>query len=932
MRYSLLYIFVWMCSVAHGSIFWQRSVVNYSRRTYMAANQNWMVRQAQNGWMYFANNQGLLEFDGVYWYHYEITNRAKLRSIKIAENRIYVGGLGQFGFFMPDEKGQLRYTSLSDQLKSGEKVNIWNIHELGNRVYFQADNDVYYLENDRLGKIVCKTGINYSTVIYNKLYVSTNDGLYVLYGNELKKDTHVVLPANANVVSMLPFDHQIMIVTSDHGVYLYDFDHLTEWETAAKGIIAQNKLTCAAVSKSRVALGTTQNGVILVNTALQHMENISMVNGLQNNTVLSAAFDKADNLWVGLDNGIDYVALNSPLFFLDSKSEAIGAGYCSVLYQNNLYLGTNQGVYRTHGAPQAPLLAETQFVEGTGGQVHCIIPFDNKLFCGGRNFFIMIDGTQVVKFPIRGVWHVCRVGNRDDLLLIGDYWGLKTLRKTGNSWTVSDEIEGVHLSAKNMMVEEGTHAVWVANKAMGLFRLTLDAQMEHVVSTKNYNTEQLPVGDNIYVATIDHEVVVAARQGLFRYDVVKDELVPYDRLEKQLSGKAQYTYISQDQQHNIWYVCDGLLSLLRYDPVKKTYFKHRGESYLNDELIEDFESVVTLDSLHAVIGTQEGFALLRYARAASSRQPVNLQIRRIVGTNGADTLLYGCHFYPVQRPLRFSYRDNSIRIEYSANNFDKSQTVLYSYRLEGAPDDTWSAYSPQHIKEYTNLREGSYTFQVRIVTDTNPEPIVTSLSFRILPPWYRSWWMYMVYFVLLAAVVYAVIYRILRGKRKLDQKIETLEDEKVQIELRSKENELMLSRMNVVRKNEMLMEIKKTAVSLNNSLKEENLPTIKRKVVRLIGQIDTNIEHDDDLEAFKNEFDTIHHNFLLTLGERFPQLTHKDKMLCVYLKMNMISKEIAPLLNISVRGVEISRYRLRKKLGLGEKESLSDFLRNLDNR
>ena len=128
----------------------------------------------------------------------------------------------------------------------------------------------------------------------------------------------------------------------------------------------------------------------------------------------------------------------------------------------------------------------------------------------------------------------------------------------------------------------------------------------------------------------------------------------------------------------------------------------------------------------------------------------------------------------------------------------------------------------------------------------------------------------------------------------------------------------------------MLMEIKKTAVSLNNSLSEENLPSIKRKRVRLIGQIDTNIEDDDDLDAFKNDYDAIHHNFLMTLGERFPQLTHKDKMLCVYLKMNMLSKEIAPLLNISVRGVEISRYRLRKKLGLGEKENLSDFLRNLE--
>ena len=109
-------------------------------------------------------------------------------------------GVSQKAVRLYDEKGLLKYTSLADQLKMGEKVNIWNIHELGNRIYFQADNAVYYLENGKLGKIACKTGVNYSAVIYNKLYVAMSDGVYVLYGNVFKKDNNVSLPANANVV------------------------------------------------------------------------------------------------------------------------------------------------------------------------------------------------------------------------------------------------------------------------------------------------------------------------------------------------------------------------------------------------------------------------------------------------------------------------------------------------------------------------------------------------------------------------------------------------------------------------------------------------------------------------------------------------------------------------------------------------------------
>jgi FixJ family two-component response regulator len=107
--------------------------------------------------------------------------------------------------------------------------------------------------------------------------------------------------------------------------------------------------------------------------------------------------------------------------------------------------------------------------------------------------------------------------------------------------------------------------------------------------------------------------------------------------------------------------------------------------------------------------------------------------------------------------------------------------------------------------------------------------------------------------------------------------------------------------------------------------------SVKRKVVRLINQIDTNIKHDGDLEAFQDSFDAVHHDFFQILNTRYPDLTNKDRVLCAYIKMNLLSKEIAPLLNISVRGVEIRRYRLRKKLGLDEKENLADFLQHLGN-
>lgn len=225
---------------------------------------------------------------------------------------------------------------------------------------------------------------------------------------------------------------------------------------------------------------------------------------------------------------------------------------------------------------------------------------------------------------------------------------------------------------------------------------------------------------------------------------------------------------------------------------------------------------------------------------------------------------------------------------------------------------------------------------------------MTSFAFEILPPWYRTWWSMMIYVVVACLFLFYIYRRINIARKRLllqkelelyrqqqefkkvselkDQKIDSLQEEKLQAELRHKSEELIRTTLNIVRKNEMLLDIKKEVVGISHSINEENLVSLRRKTLRLLGQIETNIEHDDDLQAFQSTFDSVHHDFFRRLEEAYPELSNKDKLLCAYINMNLLSKEIAPLLNISLRGVEISRYRLRKKLGLEEGDNLVEFL------
>lgn len=899
---------------------WQWPVVNHERKDYHSGNQNWMVAQSRQGWMYFANNKGLLEFDGARWTTYPLPGNAKVRSVFLKGDTIYVGALGQFGRFTRNSKGGLIYTRLSKPVEQARKLNVWHIFQLGSDVYFQSDDALYV--NDENHQIHSVAGIYYSAVVYNKLYVVTSVGLSVLAGGRLQPLKGFSADASTNVVGLHPYDGKLLIVTADNRLLLYSQQTVTPFQVAI-GVTGNDRLTCSAISGHHLALGTMQNGVILVDLKRNTSQRLSISDGLQNKSILSAAFDINSDLWLGLDNGIDCVLMQSPLRFLYNRKTPIGSGYCSVEYNGSLWLGTNQGLYVIH--PDKP--SEIRFVEGTSTQIHCLDTIDGRLFCGGRNIFIMIDQQGIKRFQSRGVWGVRRIGARRDVLLTSSYWGLRLLRFVNGQWQLGEEVEGTSLSAKTLYVEEPTNAVWVANKEKGLFRLTLNDDLTRVTRQQPMNSAQLPKGDNVCIATVDGETVIASRNGLFRYDTAHEKLVRYGQLEKRLGGSTVYTFIQQDSEGNIWYAANEAL----HCRTAKT-----NDSWLEGNLIEDFENI-SLDAArqHAVIGTEDGFTMLSTTSHAVQKKMMQPYIRKIYVGNYADTLYYGC-----ESPVEIAWRDNSVRIEYSACNYDVTRPVLFSYRLKGNGDESWSPYTHRMLKEYTNLHEGHYTFELRMLLPGQSESAETSFSFDVLPPWYRTWWARLLYLLFFLACFAFVYHKINKSQQQLirqkddqiqekEKKIEILRDEKLEMELRSRQDELLRSRMNIVRKNEMLIEIKKTAVSLNNSLNEENMPTSKRRILRLISQIETNLEHDDDLDAFKDSFNDLHNNFLQILDKRYPALTRKEKMLCCYIRMNLISKEIAPLLNISTRGVEISRYRIRQKLDLDSKTSLTEFLQRL---
>ena len=168
----------------------------------------------------------------------------------------------------------------------------------------------------------------------------------------------------------------------------------------------------------------------------------------------------------------------------------------------------------------------------------------------------------------------------------------------------------------------------------------------------------------------------------------------------------------------------------------------------------------------------------------------------------------------------------------------------------------------------------------------------------------------------------------LLNKAKLDNRIMQLEKEKLEYDLQHKSQEMANLMINFVRKNEMLTEIKSEILKVSALLKGEGAREGKQQLILINNKIDGNIQSDEVLKRIEDQFDLIHNNFMKRLHAKHPELSHNERMMCAYLKMNLSTKEIAPLLNISVRGVETIRYRLRKKFALEREDSLTDYLSN----
>lgn len=931
---------------------------NFERIEYESGTQNWSITQSGNGVMYFGNNHGLLSFDGAFWQSYPVPNGSNVRSVFYSKQneQLYIGAFNDFGVIESDSIGQPLFVSFKPLVPEEYRgfTDVWNIYETPMGIIFQSFEAIFIYNNETIQVVEARSLFHLSYFVNGVYYVFDREmGLMELRNGFLKKIPQGEFFAHTEVWSILPLNQdEILIGTASNGLYRYDGVSLSAWETPANEMLKKFQIySSLELDKDYLAFGTIQNGLIICDKKGNVKQIINREKGLQNNTVLSVHLDQNENLWLGLDNGIDYVELNSPITLLQDYYD-FGTGYTSISFGNKLYLGTNQGLFFCDLSDiNNPELGASHFkmIKNTSGQVWSLQKINDQLFCGHNNGSFVVKGAEAKAVSdIPGSWSYNEIPGRPDYFIQGTYTSMELCKFENGVMKHLNKIHGIDYSCQEVVCSPDGY-IWVSHAFNGLKRFKLNETMDSLTLERHYTVDDgLP--NNLFNKVKlmgNNDLLITTEKLIYKYDPTTDSFNEAS-FYNDLFGNNQMIYIQEDDQKNIWYVKNdnegGVLRYLEDGTYKNVLFPFRK---LKGKFIGSFFHFNSIDENNVLIALEKGFAHYEIGFVVDYMTNFTTSISSVSLLENEYVLYQGI---TTQKPVEsdINYKQNSLRFTFSSQFYESAHLTKFSYMLDGF-DETWSKWQSEPSKEYTNLPEGEYVFRVRskncysVVAEAKP------FSFKILPPWYKSIQAISVYFVLAAIFVWVIIFLVMRRfeKRHTKEKAELkkkykekenllkqealvaekeiirLRNDKLKVDMIHKDKELANSAMNLVQKNRYMNHVKEELKKLQSDVKVDS---VRSRLNLIIRKLDKETANDKAWEVFETNFDDVHEDFIKRLRKEHPDVTPKELKLAAFLRMNISSKEIATLLNITTRGVEISRYRLRKKFNLDRTQNLTDYI------
>ncbi len=754
---------------------------NFSRQEYDQHPQNWAIGQDKRGVIYIGNNGGLMEYDGVSWRTYLIPGWA-VRSLAIDDTGIiYIGGIGEIGYFVPEAGNNLKYVSLMEHLKkklSKDQLNFGYVRRTyitKKGVYFWSEPYLFRWDGQDLAVLPCRRDkmeeniFNAMSWCNNTLFVCDKAAGLM----QVKKGKLATVPGGEKLKGIQPYTiapHGVeasgkTFIATREGCFLYDGTGVFPFETEVDDYL-KNKLVYYGVrlSSGDYALGTESGGLVIMDQkgGLKRVFDDQSV--LQSNVVRSIFEDFQGNLWLGLGYGITKIEYRSPISRLNTTNGLPPVILSVARLGEKLYAGTTTGLYympspgeRFRMIPEVrvpcwSLLAvgDSILAAANNGVYHLLPNGKTNKIRGGISYVVGASS----RFPGR-VW----VGQ------VGSLHGLEF--RDGNL----EEI--LHLKVKDEAIrtlkEDANGGLWLGPLGGGVIGITFPSGGGEPALKKYDQSSGLCAGE-IRVFKADGRLIFGSQKGIYRYSEKEDRFVPDGMLGNDFrggSGRIVFQ-LAQDKNRNIWFHSEGF----NYRAI----FRNNG-TYLVDDvpflrLPRVQTNVIYPNNEEIWLGGND--ELIRFEDVLSKNyMPDFKTLVRRVTVNGNEVIYDG-------EPLSLSeesagpvlqYSDRNLRFSFAALFFEDETSTRYRWFLEGY-DDGWSGWRDSKSIDYTNLPPGEYTFRVEGRSVYQFEGRRGGYRFSVLPPWYLTWWMLGVYGGFVFFVLYGVVkwrsHRLVTEKLKLE--------------------------------------------------------------------------------------------------------------------------------------------------------------------
>ena len=948
--YNMRYIVIFLLfssllstpSIVYGGKY---PIQNFTPIDYKAGIQNIYFEQNKNMTLFVANNLGVLTYNGNGWEVHTVQSGKKVRSLAFNEltKQLFVGSQGAIGYFEED----WNYVSLMEKVPSTAKDidEVWDVYLLNSKVYFCTFQGIYVYDGTSIS--VIEGNFDRSFLVNGKLFTQNEQGkLYEIKNQELVSTYSQ--NKNAQIIAgIVPKNEGLLLIYNSGEIeFSTSFGIAQQYDDLMKVLQGKYVNHVLQLSDNRLVISTQTAGIFIYDLQNHKIENITIEDGLETNACLHAFQDYSGNLWVGMQNGIALIDINSPIRFINQEINLNGSGYEAFEVEEGTYYTTSNGIYFL-----AKNTDQSIFLSGTEGPAYGMQKIMGHLYAGHHTgLFLLEKGKAIRKANTDGLWEIKQLRSKPEFVIGGTYSGLY-LFKIGSDMFLQpiSKISGFEETSR-FFEEDKKGRIWVGQFYKGLYQLTLTESLKAAKVKKVSENSNLPIKEQIILSRINNEIYLATDAGIYQLDQTTDRIVKADFFTEHVGEQPVYLLV-QDHKKNIHVFGENLVGFYKqisssnYAFVPSSLFQFHYS--FNNDLLQ-----VSVNTKNGILfNSNKGF--INYKPELENRVGVEFPIiiSKVYSVT-EDSILY------IKKPfeekskknerLEVSYEAKHLQFEVESFHFNEMNKQQFRYLLKGF-DDEYGEWTNMSLKEYTNLKEGEYEFNVQTRNYLGETLSSEPLLLTIKPPFHKSLFAKILY-ALLGVLTFFLISRRQKNRyaqqtRKVEEakqkelalkqkelqeaeeqkakELKQLEEDRIKAEMEHLNSLLTATTMNLVVKNEFMENIKEKLKDVKR--KGKNKET-KEALEQLVKEIDITLRLQEDWEQFEYHFNQVQGGFSKRLTTEFSDLTSKEQKLCAFLRLNLNTKDIANLMGISQRGVEVARYRLRKKLQLDKGQNLSKFI------